>query len=290
MDQLLTVALAGFAASFVDGALGMGFGPTSSTILLSSGVSPAMSATMVNIAKIFTGGAAGISHWRFGNVDRALMIRLAVPGAVGAIAGSTVLSRVNGDTLRPWLALLLMVVGIRILIRFRNPIRPVAATSPTERRAMERSTIVFGGIGGITNGMIGTWGPVVTPYLLHRGLAPRITVGTVNTAEIAVAAVATGSLLSLVSAGSLDFRVLLAMLAGGVIAAPLAAWSVKHLPARTMGIAVAVLLLLTNVRELMNWAGISANRWIAYLMMVVLGVMSAAAPLRQRSRLLGSVS
>jgi uncharacterized protein len=281
MDHLVTVALAGFCASFVDGALGMGFGPTSSTILLSSGVSPATSATMVNIAKVFTGGAAGISHWRFGNVDRGLLVRLAIPGAVGAVVGSTVLSRVDGDALRPWLALMLIVVGLRILLRFRNHVRNAVAPSANERRELEHATMVLGGLGGITNGMIGAWGPVVTPYLLHQGVSPRRTVGTVNTAEIAVAAVATGSLLSMVSAGSLDVQVLVAMLAGGVVAAPLAAWSAKRLPARTMGISVAVVLLLTNVRELMNWAGIVDNRWVAYLAIVGLGTLSAAAPHRR---------
>jgi uncharacterized protein len=288
MDRLLTVALAGFAASFVDGALGMGFGPTSSTILLSSGMSPATSATMVNIAKVFTGGAAGVSHWRFGNVDRRLLVRLAVPGAVGAVVGSTVLSRLDGDALRPWLAALLMIIGLRILFRFRHPLQKQADPSPQEQRQLEHTTMILGGLGGVTNGMIGAWGPVVTPYLLHRGLSPRRTVGTVNTAEIAVAAVATGSLLSMVSTRTVELQVLGAMLAGGVVAAPLAAWSAKHLPARTMGISVAVVLLITNVRELMNWAGVSTNRWAAYLVICALGSLSAFAPGRRRVSLLSS--
>src|SRR5918997_5125422 len=98
--DLLLVALAGFLASMVDGALGMGFGPTSSSILLSSGLSPAAASATVNIAKVATGLAAAISHWRFGNIDRRLVLQLAIPGAVGALIGTTVLTNVDGEDLR----------------------------------------------------------------------------------------------------------------------------------------------------------------------------------------------
>lgn len=120
MDDLIWVALAGFFASMVDGALGMGFGPTSSSILLSTGISPAVASTTVNLAKIATGLADGASHWRLRNIDRRLVLKLAVPGAIGAIVGTTVLANVDGDDLRPILAVLLMLVGLRILFRFSH--------------------------------------------------------------------------------------------------------------------------------------------------------------------------
>ena len=117
MDELLLVALAGFCASLVDGALGMGFGPTSSSILLGAGLSPASVSGTVNVAKVVTGIASAISHWRFRNIDHRLVLQLAIPGSVGAVAGVTVLSQVDGDTLRPILAAMLILVGIRILLR-----------------------------------------------------------------------------------------------------------------------------------------------------------------------------
>src|SRR5690349_21511519 len=117
-SDLLLVALAGFVASLVDGALGMGFGPTSSTILLSAGITPAAASTTVNLAKVATGVVAGASHWRFGNIDRPLVVRLALPGALGALIGTTVLVFVDGDELRPALAAILFLVGLRILLRF----------------------------------------------------------------------------------------------------------------------------------------------------------------------------
>src|SRR4029450_5711495 len=115
-SQLLFVALAGFCASLVDGALGMGFGPTSSSILLGTGLSPAAVSTTVNLAKVATGLAAGVSHWRFRNIDHRLVLRLAIPGSVGALIGVTVLKNVDGDQLRPYLAFLLLLVGLRILV------------------------------------------------------------------------------------------------------------------------------------------------------------------------------
>lgn len=167
MPDFVLVLIAGFAASMVDGALGMGFGPTSSTILLSGGVPPALASATVNLAKVATGAASGISHWRLRNVDRRLALRLAVPGALGAAFGATVLRRVDGDQLRPWLAILLLAMGVRILYRMRLPATPAAGhDAPANEHG--RGCEVAGAIGGVTNGLVGAWGPVVTPYLLHK--------------------------------------------------------------------------------------------------------------------------
>jgi uncharacterized membrane protein YfcA len=287
MSDLLLFALAGFAATFVDGALGMGFGPTSSSILLASGLAPAAASTCVNIAKLATGVASAIAHWRFQNIDRRLVLALAVPGCTGAVLGVTVLSSVDGSTIRPYLALLLTVVGVRILIRFIHP--PMAAES--SEQSAERAPIgavdgnrsgvaVVALMGGVTNGLIGAWGPIVTPYLLNRAVRPRFAIGSVNTAEVAVASASTFSLIGSLGIAGVDGRVLLSMLAGGVVAAPLAAWAIRYVPARPMGVAVAVLLLMTNARQLVGWAGftfgpVSGATYAATIALVVLTVHSA---------------
>jgi uncharacterized protein len=280
MEDLFLVALAGFLASMVDGALGMGFGPTSSSILLASGLSPAAASATVNIAKVATGLAAGASHWRFGNIDRRLVARLAVPGAIGALVGTTVLANVDGDDIRPFLAGLLLLVGLRILFRFSRALPgsvtddELASTDGTDLRGVE----VAAAAGGVTNGLVGAWGPVVTPFLVHRGLPPRFAIGSVNTAEVAVAIVASGSLLGTLGRGGLDLGVVLAMLAGGVAAAPLAAWVVRFMPARLLGLAVSALLLLTQSRELANWLDLGASRWIAYLLVPAAVALAALRP------------
>jgi len=283
MDDLLLVAVAGFVASMVDGALGMGFGPTSSSILLSAGISPAAASATVNLAKVATGFAAGVSHWRFGNIDRPLVIRLALPGMVGALLGTTVLVSVDGDDLRPILAAILLLVGLRILVRFSKPLPMQPDTSLTADGGLPpfnaAGVELAGAAGGVTNGLVGAWGPVVTPFLLHRGLPPRFAIGSVNTAEVAVAVVASGSLLTSLGGEGLEAGVVIAMLLGGVAAAPLAAYLVRFLPARGLGLAVAGLLLLTQTRELAGTLDLGAGRWAIY---GAVGLGLAAAGLRPR--------
>jgi uncharacterized membrane protein YfcA len=287
MGDLFLVGLGGFAASLVDGALGMGFGPTSSSILLSTGLPPAAISSTVNLVKVATGLAAGVSHWRFGNTDRKLVLQLAIPGAIGAFIGVTILSNVDGNALRPYLAALLFFVGVRILIRFSRPL-PVATPIREDddfshdhdkipyfdRRGVKLAATA----GGITNGMIGAWGPLVTPFLLHKGLPPRFTVGSVNTAEVVVAFASVGTLIAAAGKGGLDGAVILAMLAGGVVASPIAALAIRHVPARAMGVAVAGLLLLTNAKELIPELGLSSHGWLVYSAIVAVVAVAGFAP------------
>ena len=76
-------------------------------------LAPAAASTYVNIAKLVTGIASAIAHWRLRNIDRGLVFALAVPGSIGAVLGVTVLSRIDGATIRPYLAVLLTLVGVR---------------------------------------------------------------------------------------------------------------------------------------------------------------------------------
>ena len=281
MPTLLLFAVAGFAASLVDGALGMGFGPTSSSILLVSGLAPTAVSASVNLAKVATGVVAALSHWRFYNLDRGLVIKLAVPGSVGAIAGVTVLASIEGATLRPYLAMLLTVIGARILVRFARPVEALKHhLSPPDARGKraliydKRGVSAAAFVGGITNGMIGAWGPVVTPFLLHRGVRPNYAIGCVNTAEVLVAATASFSLIASLGRGGFNGAVVVAMLIGGVIAAPIAAWFIRKVPPRPVGLAVAALLLLTNARELAAWAGLSASPW---MWAIYLGIVAIVA-------------
>lgn len=294
MSELVIVALAGFFASMVDGALGMGFGPTSSSILLSSGISPAAASATVNLAKVATGLAAGASHWRLRNIDRRLVLKLAIPGAIGAVIGTTVLANVDGDDIRPVLAVLLLLVGLRILFRFSQALpqsRNTAADAVAAARAPafdERGVEVAACVGGVTNGLVGAWGPVVTPFLLHKGLPPRYAIGSTNTAEVAVAVVSAASLITSLGGKGIELGVVLAMLGGGVAAAPLAAYVVRFLPPRLLGLAVAGLLLLTQSRELANTFDLPGSRWLAYvsipIAVAIAGLRPGIARWRRRAK------
>ncbi len=292
MRDLLLFALAGFAASLVDGALGMGFGPTSSSILLGAGLAPTAVSASVNLAKVVTGLVAGISHWRFHNLDRGLVLRLAVPGCFGALVGVTVLSSINGATLRPYLAMLLTIIGLRILVRFARPLPrsekatiPILGSLKRELRYDRRGVKIAAFLGGVTNGMIGAWGPVVTPFLLHRGVRPRYAIGCVNTAEIAVASTSAFSLIASLGAAGVNGTMLLSMLLGGVVAAPAAAWLIRYVAPGPMGVAVAGLLLLTNARDLIAFAGLTSGPavWAIYLGIIAM-IVGALALLSSRRR------
>lgn len=288
MDELVVVFLAGFAASLVDGALGMGFGPTSSSILLGTGLSPAAISTTVNLAKVATGVTAAIAHWQFDNIDRRLVRRLAVPGSVGALGGVTVLASVDADTLKPILAVLLLLMAGRILLRFSRPLPTATGDEPAgggSRRHDEQGITAVAAAGGVTNGLVGAWGPVVTPFLLQRKIAPRIAIGSVNTAEVAVAVVASGSLLASVGGGGIDVAIVLAMLAGGVLAAPIAASAIRFLPARGLGVAVGGLLFVTNIRELTSSPDLRVVRWVAFGLVALACSYAAVRPRLQGSRL-----
>jgi uncharacterized membrane protein YfcA len=293
MYDLLLFALAGFAASLVDGALGMGFGPTSSSILLGSGLAPAAVSTSVNLAKVATGVVAAVSHWRFRNINARLVLNLAVPGSVGAIVGVTVLSSVSGATLKPVLAVLLTVIGVRILVRFALSAGAQESESsasdgdrnrppPYDERGVKLAALV----GGVTNGMIGAWGPVVTPFLLHRGVRPRFAIGSVNTAEVAVASASAFSLIASMAGAGVNVAVVVAMLLGGVVAAPVAAWLIRFVPPRPIGMAVGSLLLLTNARDLAAWGGLASGLWVWGIIGVVALVFFASRvrTLSQRPR------
>jgi uncharacterized membrane protein YfcA len=183
-----------------------------------------------------------------------------------------------------------------MLYRFSRPIASAATADaelegePTDDEPDpfefdSRGTSAVGVAGGVTNGMIGAWGPVVTPFLIHRGLAPRYAIGSVNTAEVAVAIVAAGSLVASLGSSGVDIGIVLAMMVGGVLAAPLAAWVVRFVPARSMGLAVASLLLVTNVRDLAGWADLGTSRWACYALVPILVGLAALAPRYQRRRL-----
>ena len=244
MVPLLMVALAGFGAQMVDGSLGMGYGLTSSTLLIAIGLTPVMASASVNLAQIGTTAVSGFSHGKLGNVDKVVFRRIAVPGAIGAFAGAVVLAHVSTNLARPWASSLLLLLGIYVLWRYLTHRRTVL------RKGRPRTQFLapLGLIGGFVNSTGGGgWGPVSTPALLATGrMAPNRVVGTVNAAEFVVTLAACIGFLVGLGLGAVDPRIVLPLMVGGMIAAPVAAWVAKRLPMRIMGVAVGGLIIFTN--------------------------------------------
>ncbi|MDG4831998.1 TSUP family transporter [Solwaraspora sp. WMMD1047] len=275
MRKLLVLALVGLAAQLVDGALGMGYGVTSTTLLLLAAVSPATASASVHLAEIGTTLASGVAHWRFGNVDWAVVRRIALPGALGAFAGATFLSSISTDLAAPWMAGILFALGCYLLIRFSRPVR-ARARRPLRGRFLAPLGLVAGFVDA-TGG--GGWGPVATPTLLVSGrMAPRKVIGSVDASEFVVSAAASVGFLIGLGAGGFLLPMVAALLAGGLVAAPIAAWLVRIVPAQLLGAAVGGLIVLTNARTLMNGLDLvpAGDRSTVYLV-IVAGWLTATA-------------
>jgi uncharacterized membrane protein YfcA len=224
----------GLAAQIIDGALGMAYGVTSNSFLLSIGASPAAASGAVHVAEIFTTAFSGISHIRFKNVDKELFKKIVIPGVIGGIVGVIFLTSIDGKLIKPFVAAYLLIMGI-IILRKAFKIRKEKSSHELKH---VRKIAVSGGFLDAVGG--GGWGPIVTSSLVGQGNNPRKTIGTVNTAEFFVA-LATG--ISFLLLGGIDHWVLVAGLAfGGLFAAPFAAYLTSRFPVRFLLISVGLLI------------------------------------------------
>lgn len=243
-DNLFTYILVGFLAQIIDGALGMAYGVSSTTFLLSTGVSPAAASASVHTAEVFTTLASGVSHWRLGNVDRRLFARLVIPGVLGGITGAYILSNVPGDTIKPFISLYLLLMGVRIVFK-------ALRESPKAREAFHH-LVPLGLVGGFFDAIGGGgWGPIVTTTLVARGNNPRMMIGTVNSTEFFVTFAEAVTFLLTISLGNYGM-VIVGLIIGGVLAAPLAAVICRRLSARKLMVIVGVLIILLSVRTIMQ--------------------------------------
>lgn len=275
MRTLILLALVGLGAQLVDGSLGMAYGVTSTTLLLAIGTNPAAASATVHLAEIGTTLASGASHWRFGNVDWKVVARIGIPGAIGAFAGATFLSSLSTEIAKPVMSLLLLGLGIYVLLRFTLQGLPTRSDKPLRRRFLTPLGLVAGFMDA-TGG--GGWGPVGTPAILASGrMEPRKVIGSIDTSEFFVAIAASIGFFIGLSGEGIDFTWVLALLIGGLIAAPIAAWLVRLVPPRVLGSLVGGVIILTNARTLLNSDWIAAGPVLMNTVYVVIWVTWAAA-------------
>jgi len=281
--NLIVLAIVGLVAQLVDGSLGMGYGVTSSSLLVLAGLTPLAASASVHFSELGTNLASGVSHWRLRNVDWPVVARIAGPGAVGAFLGATVLSALSTNWAKPIMAVILALLGIYIIVRFVIGIRPQLTKRLTLKFLAPLG--LFAGFVDATGG--GGWGPVATPALLSGGrLEPRKVIGSVDTAEFAVSAAASLGFLVGIGAAGIHWGYAIALLVGGLIAAPLAALLVKVAPAHLLGVAVGGLIVLTNARVLFGVFDVSNSIRIPTYLAILLATAGAfyVAALRARRR------
>jgi uncharacterized membrane protein YfcA len=276
VKTIVLLALVGLGAQLVDGSLGMAYGVTSTTLLLAIGTNPAAASATVHLAEIGTTLASGLSHWKFGNVDWKVVAKIGVPGAIGSFAGATVLSHLSTAVAAPVMSLILLTLGAYILVRFtlrgidrRNLGKPV-------RKRFLGPLGLLAGFVDATGG--GGWGPVGTPALLASGrMEPRKVIGSIDTSEFLVALAASLGFLFALGSQGIDVLWVVGLLGGGLVAAPIAAWLVRHIPPRLLGSMVGGIIVLTNARSLLTSDWIDAPEATRYAVYAVIYAVWAAA-------------
>lgn len=244
--ELLLFAAVGFAAQLIDGAIGMAYGVTGTTVMLSLGVAPATASASIHAAEVFTCAASGLSHWRFGNIRWSLLWRLALPGMLGGAVGAYLLSVSPGEAVRPYVSGYLLVMGLWIVWKafHRSP----------SRSDMPRWLMPLGLAGGFLDAVGGGgWGPTVASTLVGRGTTPRYVIGSVSAAEFFVTLVVSITFLGTI--GLQLWPIITGLILGGIVAAPLGALATKKLPERPLMLLVGAVVILLSGRGLLQSLG-----------------------------------
>ncbi|MCW5907855.1 MAG: sulfite exporter TauE/SafE family protein [Chitinophagales bacterium] len=240
--EMFWYIMVGFGAQMVDGALGMAYGVCSSTFLLSVGVTPAAASASVHVAEVFTTAASGASHYTLGNVNKRLFKALVIPGVLGGIVGAYLLSSFDGNTIKPFVSIYLFFMGILILRK--------ALAKKIERTKIKRIGVLALAGGFLDSVGGGGWGPVVNSTLLSTGKTPRYIIGTVNTVEFFVAFASAGVFTLFM--GLQNVQIVIGLILGGVIAAPIGAFLVGKIKTKPMMLMVGLLVCFLSVRTLVK--------------------------------------
>lgn len=246
--MFLLYMLIGFFAQIIDGSLGMAYGVSANSFLLSTGISPAAASASVHISEVFTTFISGISHLKFKNVDKTLVKKLVIPGVIGGVVGAYLLVNFPSDILKPIVTVYLLIMGIRIFIKaFRN--------IPWIKFKDHHYTIL-GAVGGFFDAVGGGgWGPIVTSTLLGKDDTPRTVIGSVNTAEFFVTFAEAVTFVATI--GLAPLPIVFGLIAGGIIAAPLAAFLTSKIPHKAMFIIVGLVIIFLQVRTILGFFGIT---------------------------------
>ncbi|MBB6444251.1 sulfite exporter TauE/SafE family protein [Bacillus benzoevorans] len=250
MKKLIVFAFIGFLAQLIDGALGMAYGVTSSSLLLAFSIAPAVASASVHLSEVVTTAASGVAHIKFGNVDKGMVMKLIIPGSIGAFLGATFLSNIPGELAKPYVSIFLLLLGIYVLIRFLFKYKPMAGKNKST--LTRKQSIPLGFIAGFmdaTGG--GGWGPIATPVLLSKNeMSVRKVVGTVDTSEFAIALSASVGFFISLGWSEVNWFWVTALIIGGIIAAPIAAWLVRKVHPQLMGVLVGGFIIFVNARTL----------------------------------------
>ncbi len=249
--SLLEMGIIGFLAQIVDGTLGMGYGVTSSALLISLGIPPLLASASVHASEVFTTFVSGISHFKFDNIRRDLLWPLISFGIVGGILGACGLVKMPSKPIKLIVGSILLAMGVIIFYRFMFRYKKVNTFGirkyPVNRlRALGFFAAFIDAVGG------GGWGPICTPTLVATGTEPNKAVGSVDFTEFFITIAITFTFGILIGFENFRWDIVFAFLIGGTIAAPLAAYSCKRLPKRLLGIFVGLSVMILSLRMVLK--------------------------------------
>jgi len=272
VNGLIVLSIAGFLAQLIDGSMGMAFGVVSTSVLLLLAYHPAVASAIVHASEVVTSLISGFAHIRSGNVDWRALVRVAVPGAIGAFLGAFILSSLDLSIAKPITASILLILGGLILFRFTRS--SILGKKRAARTIWLSPLGLFGGFIDSTGG--GGWGPVVTTTLtVSNALEPRKAIGTANTAEFVIAISATLGFVVGIGLSDIPWSAVFALIIGGALAAPIAAWLVSKAPQRFLGILVGNIVVALNSRQLV--IHFEMNEVASFVIVVLLGVLTLAS-------------
>jgi len=249
--KYVLIVIFAFIAELIDGGIGMGYGVSLTTFLLSIGIGTAVASATVHISEIFTTFFSGMSHFKFGNFDKKIFTYLLIPGIVGGILGSYLSVKLQDISfIKPFISGILLVLGVLIIIKYIKNKEYTIYSTPRIRKIVPIGFIAafVDAIGG------GGWGPIATPSLIASNSNPKKTIGSVNFAEFFVTLAI--SITFLIMLPEINWSIVLFMIIGGIIAAPIAAMITKRLPLRTVGISVGCLIIILSLRTILNSIGV----------------------------------
>ncbi len=245
-NRFFWMILVGFGVEMIAGSMGMGYGVICTSILLSLGLSLPVISSSVHTSEMFGSAASAISHFKFRNINKKLFKSLAIPGVITAIFGALFLIRFGEEyahILKPLVSFYTLYLGITILKK------------AFVKNKKNNGTLKHAGWLGAAGGFIdsvggGGWGPLVTSTIIAKGREPRYAVGTSVAAKFCITVASAFTFFSII--GISQWPIIIGLIFGGVIAAPLAARLTGKLPTKGMFIAVGILVISISLRTLLK--------------------------------------
>jgi uncharacterized membrane protein YfcA len=253
LELVVVWAIVGFIAQLIDGTLGMAYGVSCSTALISIGVYPALASASTHTSEIFTTLVSGCAHFKLGNVERNMALHLVIPGIIGGISGAFICTSISGKPLSAIVGFVLLTMGFIILYKFAFKNTSQFRT----KRLSWKKLMPLGYIAAFIDALGGGgWGPIATTTLVATDTEPSKAVGSVNFAEFFVTTAEAVAFLILIGLENFNWLIVLGLLTGGIICAPIAAWLCKKLPRRMLGILVGATVIILSVRMILKFTGL----------------------------------